>query len=74
MSDCECLAGCPFFHDQMPIDSAMGQIYKRKYCLGDNTHCARFMVFKALGKGKSPLTLFPNMVDRAHAIIAGKES
>lgn len=74
MADCECLPGCPFFHDKMPIESGIGSIYKTKYCKGDNTNCARHMVFKAKGKGVAPINLFPNMVDRAKAIIAGTGS
>lgn len=70
MAQCECLSGCPFFNDKMKMDSGMGVIYKNKYCLGDNTNCARYMVFKALGKGKSPDDLFPNMIDRAKQIIS----
>jgi len=70
MTDCELLAGCAFFNDKMPIDGAMGTLYKKKYCQGDNKNCARHMVFKALGKEKVPIDLFPNMADKAKKIIA----
>ncbi len=70
MADCECLKGCPFFNDKMPDDSGMGAIFKKKYCLGDFNKCARYMVFKALGKPKVPTNLYPNMHDRAKDIIA----
>lgn len=70
MAECECLKGCPFFNDKMPQEEGMGAIYKKKYCLGDNSRCARYMVFKALGPGKSPANLYPNMFDRAREIIA----
>lgn len=69
MSECECLVGCPFFNDKMPENDGMGAIYKKKYCLGDNSKCARYMVFKKLGKGKSPDNLYPNMIDKANEII-----
>jgi len=72
MADCECLAGCPFFNDRMKIDTGIGASYKNKYCLGDNSQCARYMVFKKMGKPSVPVDLFPNMVDRANKILAGQ--
>jgi hypothetical protein len=42
---------------------------KDKYCHGDNTHCARYMVFKALGREKVPADLFPVQVYRVDDII-----
>ena len=41
MEDCECLAGCPFFHDKMESKPAMAELYKKEYCKGDSTECAR---------------------------------
>ncbi|MFZ5949105.1 MAG: hypothetical protein ACOYXC_00250 [Candidatus Rifleibacteriota bacterium] len=70
MPDCVCLPGCPFFNDKMPDNEGMGAIYKKKYCQGEFEKCARYMVFKALGKGRSPNSLYPNMIDQAKAIIA----
>jgi hypothetical protein len=71
MADCECLKGCIFFNDKMKDTEGLGAIYKKKYCLGDSTQCARYMVFKKLGKPNVPATLYPNMQDRAKALIAG---
>jgi hypothetical protein len=50
----------------------LGAMFKKKYCLGENTGCARHMVFKKLGKISVPANLYPNMVDRAKAIISGQ--
>ncbi len=72
MPDCECLKGCPFFNDKMPDSSGLGSIFKKKYCLGDNSQCARYMVFKKLGKPAVPANLYPNMHDEAKKIIGGK--
>lgn len=69
MAKCECLPGCPFFNDRMPDNSGLGMIYKEKYCLGDNTACARYMVFRKLGKGAVPINLYPNMTARGLEII-----
>jgi hypothetical protein len=73
MAECECLPGCGFYHDRMPIDSGIGLIYKKKYCLGDNTDCARHIVFMTFGKGTVPSNLYPNQTDRAKKILAGIE-
>lgn len=71
MADCKYLKGCPFFNDRMPDDSGLGAMYKRKYCQGDNSDCARYRVVTTLGPPSVPIDLYPNMVDRADAIIAG---
>lgn len=72
MADCECLSKCPFFNDKMKNMPAMAATYKRNYCQGEFAKCARYMVFKALGRDKVPADLFPNQGDRAKAILAGK--
>lgn len=72
MADCECLKGCLFFNDKMKDVEGLGAMFKKKYCLGENTGCARHMVFKKLGKISVPANLYPNMVDRAKAIISGQ--
>ena len=69
MVECECLEGCPFFNNKMSIESALGQRYKEKYCLGDFMECARHQVKAALGKEKVPTNLYPNMFEKAAQII-----
>ncbi|WDP88477.1 MAG: hypothetical protein HUN04_01455 [Desulfobacter sp.] len=71
MADCELLKGCPFFNDKMKDTEGLGAIYKKKYCLGDNQHCARYIVFKKLGRPSVPANLFPNQIDQAKEIISG---
>ena len=70
MAECECLSGCPFYNDKMDSEKGLGAFYKKTYCLGDNTSCARHMVFKRLGKEKVPERLFPNNVEQAKKILA----
>ena len=41
---CELLEGCIFFNDKMDIESGLGKLYKQRYCEGDNTICARYIV------------------------------
>ena len=70
MAKCECLAGCPFFNDKMKETKGLGAIYKKKYCMGDNSKCARYAVFLKLGKSGVPADLYPNMHERAKDILA----
>ena len=70
MPNCECVNGCPFFNDRMKDTEGLGAMIKKKYCLGDNSNCARYMVFKRLGRQNVPPDLYPNMHDRAKALLA----
>ncbi len=63
MADCECLSGCPFFNDRMTMESGLGKIYKRNFCQGDSSQCARFMVMKKFGRPAVPPNLYPNQAD-----------
>ena len=72
MANCECLAGCLFFNDKMANMPVTAQITKERYCLQDNSHCARYMVFKTLGRERVPADLFPNEVYLAERLVAGR--
>jgi len=69
MSDCECLPECPFFHDRMADVPALADIIKQRRCQGDNSDCARHIVFESLGSEAVPSDLYPTEVERALAII-----
>jgi hypothetical protein len=71
MSDCECLAGCPFFHDKMENMPSMAQMLKDKYCHGDWAACARHQIFTEFGRESVPTDLFPNQQDIAATVLAG---
>jgi hypothetical protein len=70
MANCELLAGCIFFNDNMSNYPAAADFLKSKYCVGDNHECARYVVFKALGRERVPTDLFPNDIGRANALIS----
>lgn len=70
MSDCELLEKCIFFNDKMANMPSTAQVIKRKYCTGDSSECARYMVCKALGRERVPADLFPNQVEKAREVIA----
>lgn len=65
MADCELIAACLFFNDKMKDYEGLSAIIKKNYCLGDNSKCARYIVFKKLGRPAVPPDLYPSMVDRA---------
>lgn len=69
MADCKFLKGCIFFNDQMPVESEMGATYKKQYCLGDSSNCARYMVATSVGREKVPGNLYPDMKIEAKLII-----
>ncbi len=69
MAECECLAKCPFFNDQMAEMPVLAAQLKQRFCLGDWTSCARYVVFKALGPGRAPADLYPVQIERAREIV-----
>jgi hypothetical protein len=71
MSECVCLSGCLFFNDKMGDMPVTAGMMKTRYCLGDNSQCARFMVFAVLGREAVPATLYPQQVEKARTILAG---
>ena len=69
MATCEKLSKCPFYQGKMSMDSGLGAMYKKKYCEGDKTICARYMVATTLGPEFVNESLYPNMHDKAKEII-----
>ena len=70
MSKCENREACPFFTGE--IDGGMPTVVcaaKQRYCHGDPTQCARYMVSRALGSARVPEELSPSRVDLAQALI-----
>ncbi len=70
MADCECLAKCPFFNDKMANMPSMAEMMKNRYCRDEYHTCARYRVFKALGREAVPLDLFPNQPENAEVLLA----
>lgn len=69
MPKCELMESCIFFNDQMANMPSTSAVYKKIYCEHDWATCGRYMIFKAIGREKVPLDLFPNQSDRATALI-----
>mgnify|MGYP001553814106 CR=1 FL=1 len=72
--ECPCLARCPFFNETMVEMPATAQMYKTRYCSGNQARCARYLVFRKLGKGNVPRNLHPNQIRRAQFLIEQKPS
>jgi hypothetical protein len=69
MPDCECMENCFFFKSIIHEMPATVEIIKRKLCRTDNSHCARYRVFLALGIENVPEELFPYDNDSAEEIL-----
>jgi hypothetical protein len=70
MATCEKLSKCPFYQGKMDMDSGIGSMYKMRYCEGDKTTCARYMVSTTVGPDFVTNNLYPNMLEQAKKIIA----
>lgn len=70
MALCEKLEKCPFYQGKMDMNSGLGSMYKKKYCEGDKTICARYIVATKLGAEYVTNKLYPNMNDAANKLFA----
>ena len=70
MVDCELMSTCLFFNDQMANMPNMAEMQKKKYCHGNYNICARYKVYKALGREKVPKNLFPIELNKVDQIIS----
>jgi hypothetical protein len=69
MTDCEFQESCFFFNDHMQGMPDQAELFKQLYCHGGNDICARYMIFKKLGREAVPNNLFPNEITRANIIL-----
>ena len=70
MATCEKLPKCPFYQGKMDINSGIGAMYKKKYCEGDKTTCARYIISTKLGPEFVNNNIYPNMTDLANSMLA----
>jgi hypothetical protein len=66
--DCEFINVCPFFKNN-DNDSKAVELLKTVYCQGNQKHCARYMILKAVGRENIPHTLYPNQTHLVAGII-----
>ena len=70
MAACEKLEKCPFYQGKMDINTGLGRMYREKYCEGDKTICARYIVATQVGPEYVTTSLYPNMNSAAEKILA----
>ncbi len=70
MATCEKLEKCPFYQGKMSMESGLGSMYKKRYCEGDKTQCARYMIATTVGPEFVTTDIYPNMHAQAEKIIA----
>ena len=70
MAMCEKFEKCPFYQGKMDCDKGVGAMYKRTYCEGDKTKCARYIVSTQCGPEFVNNSLYPNMDKKAQEILA----
>lgn len=69
MATCEKLSKCPFYQGKININSGLGAMYKKKYCEGDKTICARYIISTKLGPEFVNNNIYPNMIDVANNLL-----
>jgi hypothetical protein len=67
---CALTETCVFFNDKMANMPSMAKMYKERYCGGDFEACARYQVFKEVGRENVPRDLFPNEANRVEVTVA----
>ena len=70
MAECTLMDTCIFFNDKMSNMPSMANMYKQRYCKGDQTQCARYQIFEKIGGEYVPADLFPNDSGRITDILS----
>lgn len=66
--DCELIETCAFFNDGT-VDSAAVEMLKKVYCRDHQENCARYMIYKGVGREHVPAGLYPNQTHLVPSII-----
>jgi hypothetical protein len=69
MNKCQVLEDCRFFNDIIENVPSISEALKKQYCLADNSECARFRIFREIGKEHLPDDVFPHEMDKAEKLI-----
>jgi hypothetical protein len=69
MFRCPRAKACQFYTDQMEGMVALPELFKIKYCNGDFSLCARYLVCQVLGTSAVPFDLLPYEKEKAEQII-----
>ncbi len=66
---CECFENCDLFDNTTAKLPSTAKSFQDKFCKGDHGNCARYLIYKRLGKEFVPDDLFPNERGKALNII-----
>ena len=69
MPSCPFIASCPLFLRTLAGQPTVAGVYRKLYCEGAVTACARLLVRQNLGEAHVPPGLFPYETGRARALI-----
>ncbi|HEY3317339.1 MAG TPA: hypothetical protein VGK50_02800 [Coriobacteriia bacterium] len=70
MLQCECLSDCALYSDAMVTMPGIANIFRGKYCVGNQMTCARYKAYQALGEGNVPADLYPHQHAKLKDLIA----
>lgn len=64
MSDCELHETCTSFYEKLAALPSTVRLMRGAYCKWNYAECARYQVYKVLGKDKIPADLYPSDAKR----------
>ncbi len=71
MPECPILNQCTYFDRRLKATKpTLAEILQKRFCFGDHASCARFMVYRALGRERVPTNLDPLLPEEANRIVA----
>jgi len=73
MPICELIDSCAFYNRELRISSERQEAYIKRFCKFDQSQCARFKVYKTLGKEKIPSGMLPNQFEMASGLIRANQ-
>ena len=72
MPECPRLPGCAFFNNKLKALPATAEMAKKSFCRANYEGCARYLVARYPGLCAVPDDLYPDQVERARELLAGK--
>ncbi len=69
MYRCTHTVTCPFFSAAVGYSPGLFEAMRDRYCLGDNSDCARFLAIEAVGRDRVPDELLPSDVDALERLM-----
>lgn len=74
MAECEYRAECHFFVQEVGYSPEMQHTMRERYCMTDNSECARLAAMEYLELDEIPDDLIPTDFERLEQLVAEKAS